>query len=115
MWWEKRAEDPVIDIYYFATKDVGVVLLLGAVSGLILMCLVFVPQFAENSMRLETGSGSYPVIILGLASGVGAPLSGTLTDKIGARSVVAIGAVGSLLAAFRRYDARSDDPCLVAG
>lgn len=100
VWIELRADDPVIDFHYFATRQVGLTMLLGVLSGVILMVLVFVPQFAENSMRLPTGDGGYPVIILGLASGVGAPLSGKFTDKFGARAVIAFGVSVSLIASL---------------
>ncbi|MDY5589492.1 MAG: DHA2 family efflux MFS transporter permease subunit [Arcanobacterium sp.] len=99
VWWESKAKDPVIDFHYFAKRTVAFTLLLAALSGVVLMAIVFVPQFAENSMRLPTGSGGYPVIILGLASGVGAPMSGRLTDKYGPRAVIGIGVVISLVAA----------------
>ena len=97
---ERRAEDPVIDFTYFATREVGITLLLAALSGVVLMGVVFVPQFAENSMRLPTGDGGYPVIILGLASGVGAPISGKLTDKYGPRAIIGIGAWITVAAAL---------------
>ncbi|MDY6048966.1 MAG: MFS transporter [Corynebacterium sp.] len=97
---ERRAEDPVIDFTYFATREVGITLLLAALSGVVLMGVVFVPQFAENSMRLATGNGGYPVIILGFASGIGAPMSGKFTDKYGPRAVVAVGAGITVLAAL---------------
>ncbi|OFQ97851.1 hypothetical protein HMPREF2909_08545 [Alloscardovia sp. HMSC034E08] len=97
---ENKAADPVITLRYFTTRAVLLTLLLGTLSGVIIMVLVFVPQFAENSMRLPTGSGGYPVIILGLASGVGAPLSRRFTDKFGARFVLCIGAIISVIAAL---------------
>ena len=97
---ERRAKDPVLDLQYFATREIGVAMLLGALSGMVMMAVVFVPQFAENSMRLPAGSGGYPVIILGLASGIGAPMSGKLTDKYGPRVVIGFGAVVSMLAAL---------------
>ena len=96
---ERRASDPVMNLGYFTDRGVGLVLLLSLLSGFILMAVVFVPQFAENALRVETGAGGYFVIVLGLASGIGAPLSGRLTDRFGPKSVLAVGFAASLLAA----------------
>jgi EmrB/QacA subfamily drug resistance transporter len=96
---ERRAADPVLNLSYFTRRPILVTLCLGFLSGVILMTVVFVPQFAENSLRIPTGSGGYFVIILGLFSGIGAPLSGTLTDRFGPSPVIGFGVLVSGLAA----------------
>lgn len=96
---ERRAFDPVLNLRYFTDFGHGGVLLLSLLSGVALMAVVFVPQFAENALRLHSGGGGYTVIALGLASGIGAPISGTLTDRFGPKPVLALGAVLSLGAA----------------
>ena len=96
---EMRAADPVLNLRYFSNRVIGVTLLLAALSGVIMMSIVFIPQFAENSLAMQAGSGGYLVVILGLASGVGAPMSGRLTDKYGPRAVLGTGALITLLAA----------------
>lgn len=96
---ERRASDPVLNLRYFTDPGHALVLLLSLLSGVALMAVVFVPQFAENALRLKSGAGGYTVIVLGLASGIGAPLSGTLTDKFGPKRVLGFGAAVSLLAA----------------
>ena len=88
---EHRVHDPLINFDYFANIPVGVTLLLGMVAGTLMMTVMFIPQFAENSMRLATGDGGYPTIIIGLASGLGAPISGRLTDQRGPRAVLGLG------------------------
>ena len=88
---EHRVHDPLINFDYFANIPVGVTLLLGMVAGTLMMTVMFIPQFAENSMRMATGDGGYPTIIIGLASGLGAPISGRLTDKRGPRAVLGLG------------------------
>lgn len=97
---ERRAADPVMNLGYFSNRGIALTLVLSLLSGVILMGVVFVPQFAENSLKLPAGSGGYLVIALGLASGVGAPMSGRLTDKYGPRVVLGLGAGISLLAAI---------------
>jgi MFS family permease len=96
---ERRAADPVLNLRYFTQAPIALTLLASFLSGFILMGVVFVPQLAENALQLPSGSGGYLVIILGLASGVGAPLSGRLTDQFGPKRVLAIGASISALAA----------------
>ncbi|MGC3993282.1 MAG: MFS transporter [Propionicimonas sp.] len=96
---ERRAADPVLNLSYFTDAAIGVTLLLAFLSGVILMGVVFVPQFAENALRIPSGDGGYFVIILGLFSGIGAPLSGTLTDRFGPRLVLGFGVTVSAIAA----------------
>lgn len=97
---EVRAEDPIIDFKYFATINVGTTLMFGAVSGILMMTVMFIPQFAENCLRLPSGAGGYPTIIIGVASAIGAPLSGRLTDRFGPRAVLGVGVLISAIAGF---------------
>jgi hypothetical protein len=60
------------------------------------MGMIFVPQFAENSLKISSGSGGYFVVILGLFAGIGAPFSGKLIDKFGAKVVLGIGFIASI-------------------
>jgi len=97
---EKRARDPLIDFKYFGTINVGCTLMFGAVSGILMMTVMFIPQFAENCLRLPSGAGGYPTIIIGVASAIGAPLSGRLTDRFGPRAVLGVGVLISAIAGF---------------
>lgn len=90
---EHRVHDPLINFDYFMNIPVGATLLLGMVAGTLMMTVMFIPQFAENSMRLPTGDGGYPTIIIGVASGLAAPISGRLTDKLGPRFVLGLGVI----------------------
>ena len=96
---ELRASDPVLNLRDFSHQTIGTTLLLAALSGVVMMSIVFIPQFAENSLQMRAGSGGYLVVILGLASGVGAPMSGRLTDRFGPRAVLGVGALISMIAA----------------
>ena len=97
---ERRAQDPVLNVGYFTDRGIALTLLLSFLTGFILMGVVFVPQLAENALKIASGSGGYFVIALGLASGTGAPLSGRLTDQFGPTRVLALGAVLSIVAAL---------------
>lgn len=93
---EKRAEDPVINISYFKDIKIVITLFISFITGIIIMGMIFVPQFAENSLKIASGSGGYFVIILGLFAGIGAPFSGKLIDRFGAKAVLAIGFIASI-------------------
>mgnify|MGYP004442975499 CR=1 FL=1 len=94
---EKKAEDPVINISYFKNVKIIITFFIAFITGIIIMGMIFVPQFAENSLKITTGSGGYFVIILGVFAGIGAPFSGKLIDKYGAKVVLGTGFIASIL------------------
>ena len=96
---ERRAADPVLNLRYFTDRGIALTLALSLLSGVVLMAVVFVPQLAENALGMASGKGGYFVIVLGLASGVGAPLSGRLTDRFGPKAVLGLGMALSAVAA----------------
>jgi EmrB/QacA subfamily drug resistance transporter len=88
---EKRAEDPVMNLSYFTNPRIVVTFVISFITGIVLMGTIFIPQFCENAMKISTGSGGYFVIVLGLFAGVGAPMSGKLIDKFGAKKILLLG------------------------
>ncbi len=88
---EKKAEDPIFHIEYVKNRQIMITLALGVVVGCAMMGMIFIPQFAENCLRLESGSGGYFVIILGICSGGASMMSGKLIDRHGAKPVMAAG------------------------
>ena len=94
---EKRVEDPVINLSYFKNIQIIITLILSMITGVIIMGMIFVPQFAENSLKITSGNGGYFVLILGLFAGVGAPFSGKLIDKIGVKIVLGFGFLVSVI------------------
>ena len=88
---ERRAEDPIFHIEYMKNRQIVITLALGVVVGCAMMGMIFIPQFAENCLRLASGSGGYFVIILGFCSGGASMMSGKLIDKYGAKPVMAAG------------------------
>lgn len=97
---EKRVEDPVMNLTYFKNIKIIITLILSFMTGVILMGMIFVPEFSENSLKISSGSGGYLVLILGVFAGLGAPVSGKLIDKHGVKLVLGFGflvsAIGSL-------------------
>ena len=85
---ERRAADPIIPLKYFSNRNMVITFIVSILVGVALMGMVFVPQFAENALKIKTGSGGYFVTILGLFAGIGAPLSGRLIDRYGPKVVL---------------------------
>ena len=85
-----------MNLSYFRKSPIVITLTLSFISGVILMGLVFVPQFCENAMKVSSGNGGYFVIILGVFAGISAPLSGRMIDKIGVKIALGIGLLFAL-------------------
>ena len=100
-----------VEVYPFLI--LFVVLILSTFSGVIMMGVIFVPQFSENCLKLATGSGGYLVIILGVFSGFGAPISGKLIDKHGPKAILAFGFLGSAVGTLFMLLVTINHPSLV--
>ena len=107
---EKRASDPVMHLKYFTNKNIVLTLCLAFTSGILLMGIVFVPQFCENALKIPSGSGGYLVIILGVFAGIGAPISGRLIDKFGEKIVIGFGFSVSVIGALFLFFVATDYP-----
>lgn len=96
---EKRAEDPVFHIEYMRNSQIVLTLAMGLLVGCSMMGMIFIPQFAENCLKIPSGDGGYFVIILGFFAGVVSPVSGKLIDKFGSKPIMAAGFAVSVLGA----------------
>lgn len=94
---EKKAVDPVMNLKYFTSPNILITLIISFLSGIVMMGMIFVPQFSENALKIATGSGGYLVIILGVFAGIGAPVSGKLIDKFGVKIVLGFGFLISVI------------------
>ena len=54
---EKKAADPIMNLDYFREAPIVITLIISFITGVIMMGMVFVPQFAENALRMQQGSG----------------------------------------------------------
>ncbi|HEX3011855.1 MAG TPA: MFS transporter [Syntrophomonadaceae bacterium] len=88
---EKRAVDPVLHIKYFKNQKMILIFIIAFITGVGLMGTVFIPQFAENVLKIKAGTGGYLITLLAVFSGVSAPISGRLLDKKGAPLVLTVG------------------------
>lgn len=98
---ESRAKDPILNLHYFKSSQIAITLMISFIVGCGLMGVVFVPQFAENVLKLKSGSGGYLVTFMAVFSGITAPLGGRLVDKYSAKLVLLLGfgstVIGSLV------------------
>ena len=101
---EKRADDPVMNLNYFTNPRIVITLAISFLTGIVMMGMIFIPQFSENAVKIAAGSGGFCAIILGRFAGAGAPMSGRFTDKFGAKMVLvfgfAVSIIGSLFLIF---------------
>lgn len=101
---ELRAEDPIINVRYFAKKQMLLTYILAFLVGVGLMVVIFIPQYASNTLGLKLGSGGYFVTLMAVFSGFGAPFGGKIIDKFSVKLILVVGflcsLIGSLILAF---------------
>ncbi|MDP4091064.1 MAG: MFS transporter [Bacillota bacterium] len=97
---EKNAEDPILNLRYFKESQILLTLILGFITGVGLMAVIFIPQFAENILKLKTGNGGYMVTLMSVFAGVSAPLGGRFIDKYSAKLVTALGMCCTVFGTF---------------
>lgn len=97
---EKKAEDPIFHVEYLKNWQIIATLLMGLLVGCSMMGMIFIPQFAENSLKMSSGSGGYFVIILGVFAGAASPISGKLIDKFGVKPILGAGFIISIVGAL---------------
>lgn len=110
---EKKAADPVMNLKYFTNRNILITLIISFLSGIVMMGMIFVPQFSENALKIPTGSGGYLVIILGVFAGVSAPISGKLIDKFGVKIVLGFGFLVSVIGAVFTILVTTAYPCFL--
>lgn len=97
---EKRVDDPVLNLNFFTDKQIALTLLLSFIVGSGLMSSVFLPQFAENVLRLKRGSGGYIVTLFAVFTGISAPLGGKFIDKFGVKKLLLLGFLSNIIGAL---------------
>jgi EmrB/QacA subfamily drug resistance transporter len=91
-WWvERRAQDPVLRLSLFNSRQVVIASALAGGSGLGEAAVVFIPALVVAAFGVTSSTASFMLVPAVLAMGVGAPLSGRMLDRLGARMVVMVG------------------------
>lgn len=100
-WVERRAQDPVLRLNLFDSRQVVIASALAGGAGLGEAAVVFIPALVVAAFGVTDSTASFMLLPAVLAMGVGAPLSGRMLDRFGSRQVVLAGtallAVGMLL------------------
>jgi len=112
---EKGLNDPIIKIAYFKDKNIVLTLIISFITGIGMMSVIFVPAFSETLLQLSEGKGGYIMTILAVASGVSAGFGGVLLDKWGAKKVVILGFLLSMIGALSLAFIAKDWPTLSVG
>ncbi len=94
---ESRAEDPILRLSLFESRQVGLASGLAVGSGVGEAAVVFVPALAVAAFGVTSSTASFMLLPAVLAMGVGSPLFGRMLDRFGSRSVVLV-ATGLLTA-----------------
>ncbi|MBM7867642.1 MFS transporter [Heliobacterium gestii] len=101
---EGKAEDPVVNPAFFQNPRLVTVFALAALSGMVMLTVLFLPAYVEYVLHFPAGKASYMVVPLALASVVTAPLGGFIVDRFGASRTLSLGfgatAAGSVVLAM---------------
>ncbi len=97
---ESKADDPILNLRYFKERQILLTLILGFITGVGLMAVVFIPQFAENILKIKTGNGGYLVTLMSVFAGISAPLGGKFIDKYSAKLVTVLGMICTAFGTF---------------
>ncbi|ABZ85542.1 major facilitator superfamily protein [Heliomicrobium modesticaldum Ice1] len=102
-WVERNAEDPIVNPAYFQNPRLLTIFLLAALSGMVMLTVLFMPAYVEYVLHFPPGKASYMVVPLALASVVTSPLGGLIVDRFGASRTLSLGfgatAVGAVVLA----------------
>jgi EmrB/QacA subfamily drug resistance transporter len=89
---EKRAENPVLHLELFRSRQVALASMLSAGAGLGEVSMVFIPALAIAALGISKHNSSYMLMPVVLAMAIGSPLVGRLLDRFGSKAVVMVGA-----------------------
>jgi EmrB/QacA subfamily drug resistance transporter len=89
---ERRVEDPMIDLSIFRNGFFSISVVCVLLVFVVTFCVTIVqPFFLQNALGLSPSAAGLLLLASPLASGLIAPLSGHLSDKIGAKALTVTG------------------------
>ncbi len=92
LWYvEKRAEDPVVQVALFRSRQIKLVTVIALGAGFGEATLVFVPVLLVLAFGVSPHTASFMLLPAVLAMAVGSPLAGRMLDKRGSRLVILLG------------------------
>lgn len=90
---EKKAQDPLIQVDLFKSREVKLVNSIMVGTGLVQAATVFIPAFIIVALAFSSTEASLMLIPVVLTMAVGAPVVGKLLDKFGSRNIMLIGSL----------------------
>jgi EmrB/QacA subfamily drug resistance transporter len=98
---ELRIEQPMIDLRLFKNKFFSISLVTGfLIFFSIAATLILMPFYLENSLGYETRQVGLLLAVVPVVMGITSPISGTLSDRFGTRSIAVLGLVTLLIGYF---------------
>ncbi|MFS0862964.1 MFS transporter [Fredinandcohnia sp. 179-A 10B2 NHS] len=95
---EKKQTDPVLNSAYFTRKSTLVILVTSLFSGVVMATSInFLPYFSEAILHLEKGSSGIFATPFAVSSTIASLVAGILSDKVGAKKVLILGFLISLI------------------
>ena len=89
---ERRVSDPMIDLSIFRNGFFSVSVVCVFLVFIVIFCVTIVqPFFLQSALGLSPSAAGLLLLASPLASGLAAPLSGRLSDKVGAKALTVTG------------------------
>lgn len=94
MWWESRAEDPLLELSIFKNKLFSISVFCAFISFTSISCTNLIqPFYLQDVLKLSPAVTGLFMMIYPLILSVVAPMSGSLSDKIGSELLTFIGLI----------------------
>ena len=98
VWWERRADDPVVAFSLFRSVPFAAGAFLIAVQNLVMYALILqVTLVAAALFDLDARGTGRLIVSMMLAMVITSPIAGRLTDRVGPRAIALAGSVSGLL------------------
>ena len=95
---ERRHEQPIIPPSLFANRVFRVNIITGLMIFIAMGTYALIPFYLENALNYSVQQVGFLVAVVPLALGITAPISGSLSDRVGSRPISVIGLVVSMIA-----------------
>jgi MFS family permease len=105
VWWERRVEEPVVDLSLFLQPTFAAASAVMAMQNLAMYALLFqLPIFFEQHRGVESGTTGRIIIGMMIAMVVCSPLGGRLSEWVGSRATAFVGTLVSLAGLYLLSD-----------
>jgi MFS family permease len=91
LYFEKRAENPIIKFSFFRNRQIIIVGIIAVVTGIVQACFVFIPKFVVQTFGVDPSTASFMLVPFVLAVAVGSPIFGRMIDKYGVKKIIITG------------------------